>query len=120
MEYWSVSRGVAARHMTCRECRAIITVGAPIVARDGRKIRLVYHASCFSGSADPRTQTSSSFNQGRLPSRSFADAAPATKGYGKWSTSYGLSGAHKVPTKHKVPLKEGRKEEHEVLKNVSG
>ncbi len=34
---------------TCRECRQAIYKGEPVVSRDGRKIRMMYHADCFSG-----------------------------------------------------------------------
>lgn len=90
-DYWTVSSGVAnyTGH-TCRECRRTIFVNTPICVRDGRKIRLFYHASCFSGDSDPRTQPQSSILrwEGGLSSR-----APPGKGYGKWWTSgYGYEG----------------------------
>ena len=31
------------------------------MVRDGRKLRFHYHAACFSGDADPRTQAGSSY-----------------------------------------------------------
>jgi len=40
----------------CRECKGIIYKDAPMVCRDGRKLRFHYHEKCFSGEADPRTQ----------------------------------------------------------------
>ena len=64
-DYWTVSTGTANRTFTCRECKKTINKGQPLIARDGRKIRLVYHEGCFSGDADPRTQPASSFNDGR-------------------------------------------------------
>ncbi|CAM6098146.1 unnamed protein product [Calypogeia fissa] len=90
-DYWTVSSGVA-NHTghTCRECRGTIYVNMPIYVRDGRKIRLFYHAGCFSGDSDPRTQPQSSIVkwEGGLSSK-----APAGKGYGKWWTSgYGYEG----------------------------
>ena len=54
-DYWTVSSGVANRTFTCRECKKTINKGQSLIARDGRKIRLVYHIDCFSGDADPRT-----------------------------------------------------------------
>jgi hypothetical protein len=85
--YWTVSRGPAVRPGTCRECRRAIAAGDPVVARDGRKIRLFYHEACFSGDADPRTQAVSSAAHHHVTA-----AAPAVKGRGKWSTgSYGYA-----------------------------
>ena len=85
--YWTVSSSIAARTLSCRECKGVIYKGQPYVARDGRKIRLVsrhlhaqhthtcthvepfscttqcYHRDCFSGDADPRTQSASSYHK---------------------------------------------------------
>ena len=33
----------------CRECRKVIVKGEPVMVRDGRKMRFLYHADCFSG-----------------------------------------------------------------------
>ena len=89
-EYWTVSKGPANRIFNCRECKGIIYKNAPMVCRDGRKLRLYYHEECFSGEADPRTQANSSYNK---PDKKFSavisPTAPARKGTGKWSTSYG-------------------------------
>ncbi len=110
--YWTVSSGVSARvGYSCRECRKVINKGEAIKVREGRKMRFYYHDKCFSGEshvttppclyfasvqakhycltgeADPRTQGNSSFNKKELP---ISDAAPASKGHGKWSvSSYG-------------------------------
>lgn len=35
------------------------------MCREGRKLRFFYHVECFSGEADPRTQSGSSFEQER-------------------------------------------------------
>ena len=86
-EYWTVSRGPANRLFNCRECKGIIYKNTPMVCRDGRKLRFHYHEECFSGDADPRTQTNSSAT-GKFASV-ISPQAPATKGLGKWSTSYG-------------------------------
>lgn len=102
--YWTVSFGVCTRlGLTCRECRAPLFKGQRIAARDGRKIRLTYHDECFSGDADPRTQLNASSAEGRLPQACFTQQAPAHKGRGKWSTSYGLVPAPAgTPTKARV------------------
>jgi hypothetical protein len=83
------------------------------MARDGRKLRFFYHVDCFSGDADPRTQTNSSFEtkpeyheksapkvsslegpralkdaDGRELGRTvFKDKAPSVIGAGKWSVA---------------------------------
>uniref|UniRef100_A0A0G4GTW4 PARP-type domain-containing protein n=1 Tax=Chromera velia CCMP2878 TaxID=1169474 RepID=A0A0G4GTW4_9ALVE len=91
MEYWTVSQGVAVRngHM-CRECKSYIFKGSSVIVRDGRKIRLFYHPQCFSGEADPRTQTHSSFQKFKGVT---SEKAPLEKGRGKWSTTYGYNDA---------------------------
>ena len=90
-EYWTVSHAVSNRFgMTCRECRDTINKGESYVARDGRRIRLVYHDKCFSGDADPRTQSQSTAHRGALKEMITAQA-PERKGAGKFSvSSYGL------------------------------
>jgi hypothetical protein len=64
----------------------MIAINAPIAVRDGRKMRLFYHAECFSESSDPRTQQNSSFKKEKFKD-SFQDQAPLQKGRGKWSVS---------------------------------
>ena len=85
------------------------------MCRDGRKLRFFYHASCFTGSEDPRTQTGSSFEErkdyhlkqapalsslegpracrdadGRILGREvFKPTAPIELRHGKWSTTEG-------------------------------
>lgn len=88
--YWTVSHGVASRTgHSCRQCGAVISKGDRISVRDGRRMRLFYHAACFSGESDPRTQGS---KDGRLDG--VGPSAPASKGAGKWSVSmYGLNPA---------------------------
>ena len=97
MDYWTVSRGVAVRNgFSCRECKKCIDKGLPIVVRDGRKMRFFYHLECFSGDADPRTQQSSTFNEGKFQ-EAISKKAPESKGYGKWYTSqYGYNPALSV------------------------
>lgn len=80
MEYWTIASSMAWRFgHTCRECRKYISKGDSIIYRDGRRVRLMYHEKCFSGTADPRTQPGSSYNQGRLPKSCFSLNAPLTK-----------------------------------------
>eukprot|EP00920_Eleutheroschizon_duboscqi_P033276 GHVT01080223.1.p1 GENE.GHVT01080223.1~~GHVT01080223.1.p1 ORF type:complete len:215 (-),score=12.36 GHVT01080223.1:89-733(-) len=99
LTYWTVSFGSAVRfgHL-CRECNHYIAKGDSIAVRDGRKIRLFYHANCYSGTSDPRTQTHSSYRQ--LKESHHASAykfnvisgqAPPIKGAGPWTvSSYGI------------------------------
>ena len=80
MEYWTVHYSVAERYgFLCRECHKYINKGEPIIQRDGRKIRLIYHKDCFSGDADPRTQANSSYNSKKFPQYCFRDKAPKYK-----------------------------------------
>ena len=80
MDYWTLHRSNACRvGFMCKECRRYINIGEPIVQRDGRRIRLIYHEKCFSGDADPRTQTNSSYNSGKFAKQCFQDHAPDTK-----------------------------------------
>ena len=80
MEYWTIGYTIMQRYgHNCRECHQAITKGEKIIYRDGRRIRLMYHVNCFSGTADPRTQSGSSFNEGRMPKSCFSSKAPATK-----------------------------------------
>jgi hypothetical protein len=100
--------------------------GESVMVRDGRKLRFHYHASCFSGDADPRTQNNSSFKErpdyhektapklsslegpracrdadGRVLSRIiFKDKAPATVGIGKWNGPLGISERGYHPPAH--------------------
>ena len=93
--YWTVTHGHANRTgWSCRECHGVIYQGEQIVIRDGRKLRLMYHEKCFSGSSDPRTQSGSSYNDQKWTNtRAIQPDAPAVKGYGKWSCSeYGYKG----------------------------
>jgi hypothetical protein len=47
----------------CRECKqAFAAVGEEMAVRRGGRIELRYHARCFSGEADPRSQAGSSFH----------------------------------------------------------
>ncbi|TPX60788.1 hypothetical protein PhCBS80983_g01503 [Powellomyces hirtus] len=107
MEYWTVSEGKAIKTQTCRECRGTIHKDEDVKVRDGRKIRLFYHPTCFSGSADPRTQARSSFHDPRYASAHLSTAAPPVKGHGKWSVEqYGYSPAVGFGTPAKVNAQE--------------
>jgi hypothetical protein len=99
------------RVATCRACKQIIDKNSIVMVREGRKLRFFYHQKCFTGDADPRTQTGSSYAKkreyhemsapkisclegpravrdvdGRPLGRSiFKAEAPSTLGYGKWN-----------------------------------
>jgi hypothetical protein len=94
IDYWTVSTGVASRTgWSCRECKRVIGKGEAIKVRDGRKMRYFYHEGCFSGEADPRTQSNSTFNAAN-PGYALSESAPASKGKGKWTVrpeTYGFS-----------------------------
>lgn len=110
--YWELSGPIAAQRVySCRACRQTIQKGELMMARDGRKLRFLYHQRCFTGTADPRTQVGSSYEEniiyhretapklsslsgpraykdsdGRILGRSvFKDAPPSSLGEGKWS-----------------------------------
>ncbi len=93
--YWTITHGHANRTgWSCRECHTVIYQGEPIVTRDGRKLRLMYHERCYSGVSDPRTQAGSSYHDQKWTNaQSIQQKAPPVKGYGKWSCSeYGYKG----------------------------
>lgn len=63
----------------CRECRmAFTTIGEPITERRGARTSMRYHAACFSGFADPRSQCRSSHHEGHLAGSQLG-AAPTNK-----------------------------------------
>ncbi len=88
-EYWDFQhRAVTAKDLghTCRECRLpFTTVGEPLTERRGARISSRYHAECFSGYADPRSQAGSSHHTGHLAGKQM-DAAPARKATSKMRT----------------------------------
>ena len=90
--YWDFQhREVTAKDLghTCRECRQPFRfIGDPLTERRGARIASRYHAECFSGFADPRSQAQSSHHTGRLAGTQI-DAAPALKATSKMRT-----GAH--------------------------
>lgn len=60
--------------------RLFITV-KPIIVRDGRKLRFMYHERCFSGSLDPCSQSDSSYHEQKWANvRSIQDKASSVKG----------------------------------------
>ncbi|KAJ1561303.1 hypothetical protein HK096_005204 [Nowakowskiella sp. JEL0078] len=117
-EYWTVSHGLAIRTgWSCRECKTVIFRGEQITVRDGRKMRLFYHSSCFSGTADPRTQQNSSFFDPRFPMTSFNPTAPSTKGHGKWSVvDYGY---RPVPLPATMPISSPHQSIAEMSKSLN-
>ena len=88
-EYWDFQhRAVTAKDLghTCRECRLpFAAIGEPLTERRGARISSRYHAECFSGYADPRSQVGSSHHTGHLAG-SQMDAAPARKATSKMRT----------------------------------
>jgi hypothetical protein len=78
--YWAFqSRLTEARDVghRCKEChREFLRVGDTMFLRRGGRIELRYHAHCFSGSADPRTQVNSSFS---TSGHAIAVSAPTNK-----------------------------------------
>jgi hypothetical protein len=103
--YWELSGPVClSRLASCRACRQTIYKGQSAMVRDGRKLRFMYHTSCFTGDADPRTQENSSFSEAKeyhektAPNKACVDpdgrplgrevfkpTAPSVLGKGKWS-----------------------------------
>ena len=80
-EYWDYQHRAATRAdlgHRCRECGApFAEIGEPLTERRGARVSMRYHAECFSGYADPRSQASSSAHVGRLAGTQFG-AAPAS------------------------------------------
>lgn len=99
--YWELSgpERIARNGVSCRACRKPIYKNEEVMVRDGRKLRFFYHAACFRGSADPRTQDGSTFETKPLYHKDtapdvsglqknrkvFQPTAPKTLGKGKWS-----------------------------------
>ena len=80
--YWDYQHRLSTRAdlgHRCRECkRPFERVGEPLTERRGARVSMRYHAECFSGFADPRSQASSSHHVGRLAGLQLA-AAPGNK-----------------------------------------
>ena len=120
--YWTISRGHANRTgWSCRECHTVIYQDEPIVTRDGRKLRLMYHERCYSGGLDPRTQGGSSYHDQKwTTAQSIQAKAPPVKGYGKWSCSeYGYKGDLYATTPNIKYPRSKSKESHGMTTSAS-
>lgn len=88
--YWDFShRLVEVKDLghTCRECRLPFTaLKEPLTERRGARTSARYHAACFSGFADPRSQASSSHHLGRHAYSQLA-AAPTEMAGSKMRTA---------------------------------
>ena len=80
--YWDYKHRESTRSdlgHNCRECREPFrAIGEPMTERRGARVSMRYHAECFSGFADPRSQATSSHHVGRLAGSQF-EAAPRRK-----------------------------------------
>lgn len=71
----------------CRECKQpFAKLGDALTERRGARTSMRYHAECFSGFADPRSQASSSAHVG-VHAGSHYEAAPTLKAGSKMRTS---------------------------------
>ena len=102
-EYWDYQHRTVQRQdlgHVCKECkRPFTTVGEPLTERRGARISMRYHATCFSGYADPRSQVSSSHHVGQL-SGTQHNAAPGGKAGGKMRTSQHFDGGGALRLPH--------------------
>ena len=93
--YWDFQhRKAVAKDLghTCRVCkRPFNKIGQPITERRGARTSMRYHAECFSGFADPRSQATSSAHTGNLAGTQMV-AAPRGKAGNKMRTSSHFSG----------------------------
>jgi hypothetical protein len=86
--YWAVqSRSAEKRDVghSCRECKKAFSLAETLTIRRGGRLELRYHAACFSGEADPRTQSGSSFNN--TANGTLVSAAAPQGTYNKMRTS---------------------------------
>ncbi|KAL1495362.1 hypothetical protein AB1Y20_016731 [Prymnesium parvum] len=87
--YWDFQHRAVVRGdlgHKCRECRRPFgTIGEPLTERRGARLSLRYHAECFSGFADPRSQLGSSHHTGPLAGHQMV-AAPSDKASTKMRT----------------------------------
>ena len=94
-QYWAVAHRSVARGdlgHTCRECREPFTqLGEPLTERRGARTSARYHALCFSGFADPRSQAGSSMHLGRLAGTQL-EAAPRHRAAGRMKTGTHFEG----------------------------
>ena len=88
--YWDFQHRCAEKSdlgHKCRECKRPFTkIGEPMTERRGARVSMRYHAECFSGFADPRSQAQSSHHTGRLQGTQL-EAAPGGKAGSKMRTS---------------------------------
>jgi len=98
--YWDFQhRKVEKRDLgqRCRECRRpFVTFGDPLTERRGARISMRYHGECFSGFADPRSQTRSSHHEGHHAGSQMV-AAPTDKAGSKMRTSLHFEGGRVAP-----------------------
>eukprot|EP00966_Prymnesium_polylepis_P056881 1316499-Prymnesium_polylepis.1 len=94
--YWDYQHRAVTRSdlgHKCRECKMpFTTIGDALTERRGARVSMRYHAECFSGFADPRSQCSSSHHTGSLAGHQL-DAAPSTKAGSKMRTAKHFSGS---------------------------
>ena len=107
--YWDYQHRTVERQdlgHKCRECRLpFTTIGEPLTERRGARVSMRYHAACFSGYADPRSQIGSSHHAGKL-SGTQCDAAPGKK-TGKMRTGAHFDGASAERTLYATTGKSG-------------
>jgi hypothetical protein len=93
--YWDYQHRMVERQdlgHKCKECKLpFTTIGEPLTERRGARISMRYHAACFSGFADPRSQIGSSHHTGKL-SGTQLQAAPGSKPGSKMRTSSHFEG----------------------------
>jgi len=93
--YWDFAHRTVTKNdlgHNCRECKLPFTrLGAAITERRGARTSMRYHAECFSGFADPRSQASSSMHVGRLANTQM-EAAPQRKAGSKMRSSRHFEG----------------------------
>jgi hypothetical protein len=93
--YWDYRhREVAIKDLghKCRECKLPFRkMGEPMTERRGARTSMRYHAECFSGFADPRSQNSSSMHVGKLAGTQMG-AAPTKKAGSKMRTGQHFEG----------------------------
>jgi len=80
--YWELSgpKPLNLPTASCRACKKIIMRGKNVYVRDGRKLRFFYHAECFSGNEDPRSQVGSSFQVNETYHKKLAPNVSALEG----------------------------------------
>ncbi|GMH49673.1 hypothetical protein TrLO_g5849 [Triparma laevis f. longispina] len=88
--YWDFAHRVSTKNdlgHNCRECKLPFgKLGEPMTERRGARTSMRYHAECFSGFADPRSQANSSMHVGNLANTQM-EAAPRKKAGSKMRSS---------------------------------